>query len=90
MKTKNETTIGKGIVTEHEYDKVIKKCKLLMLQRNKKYGDSYRVLRVDSIIDLIHAKIIRLSSLTNKQDMLLELEDILNYAAFAQMRLYER
>jgi len=63
-------------------------CFELMKSRNEKYWDSWKNLRVDSMIDLMSAKLERCKaqSLDNKA-MEIELEDIVNYWIFALMKI---
>jgi len=64
------------------------RCFELMKGRNDKYGDSYKKLRLNSIVDLMYMKLDRCvkQSLDNKA-IEVELEDIVNYGIFGLMKI---
>jgi len=75
------------MVLREDFDEVIEECRDLMLERNKKYGDSVNLLRYTTIIDLMAAKLYRLQRLDiNDSKTLDELQDVINYAAFALLK----
>jgi hypothetical protein len=64
------------------------KCYELMKSRNSKYGNSYKMLRLNSIIDLMLMKLDR----CQKQELddhaiEVELEDCINYGIFGLMKI---
>lgn len=60
-----------------------KKCLDLMISRNEKYGNSYKKLRLNSIIDLMAMKLDRcVKQDLDEKAIEVELEDISNYATF--------
>lgn len=63
-------------------------CFTLMKGRNEKYGDSWKKLRKESIIDLIAMKLDRCQKqeLDNKA-LEVEIEDIINYGIFLLINL---
>lgn len=63
-------------------------CYQLMQQRSAKYGNSFKQLRLSSIIDLMAMKLDRCQNqdLDNKATEI-ELEDICNYAIFGLMKI---
>ena len=68
---------------------VINKCKKLVISRNKQYGDSVDVMRIQSIVDLCLMKLTRIqqlgSSHAKTED---ELKDSINYLVFALEKFY--
>jgi hypothetical protein len=62
------------------------RCLELMVGRNKKYGDSWKKLRLNSVVDLINMKIDRCVKQDLDEDAIkIELEDIANYCIFGLM-----
>jgi len=65
-----------------------KKAFDLMMSRNKKYGDSWKVLSIQSIANLCEMKMNRIAKLgeidAKTED---EFFDIINYACFALIKL---
>ncbi|MDD3738597.1 MAG: DUF1599 domain-containing protein [Lentimicrobiaceae bacterium] len=78
------------------YDKKIKKAIELLSDKNHDYDDAWRAMRISSIIDFIHVKLLRIQSIEdNKGETSVSegiesnLEDIINYAIFAIIRISE-
>ena len=72
------------------FDNVIDELKLLYAKKNHDYGDSWKLLRQTSIVDLILMKIFRLINIENNKGKLIAsenidtiYEDIINYSIFA-------
>ena len=59
-----------------------------MKSRNDKYGDSWKRLRIDSIVDLVAMKLHRcVSQQLDKQALEVEAEDVINYMIFLLIKL---
>ena len=78
------------------FDNVINELKLLYKRKNHDYGESWRLLRTTSIVDLILMKIFRLINIeTNKGKLIASesidtiYEDIINYSIFAIILLQD-
>ena len=72
------------------FDDVINDLKILYSKKNHDYGDSWKLLRQTSIVDLILMKIFRLINIENNKGKLIAsenidtiYEDIINYSIFA-------
>lgn len=64
------------------------KCISLMEERNSKYGDSYKQLRLNSIIDLMIMKLDRcVKQNLDEKAIEIELEDVANYSIFGLMKI---
>ncbi len=81
-----------GIEVKHELDGV----RELMIRKNHDYGEAWRSMRVSSLVDLILMKLLRIKSIEDNRGATLVSEgidanwaDIVNYAAFAMIRLDE-
>lgn len=81
---------------EQLYDTHLSETRDLMIRKNHDYGEAWREMRVSSITDLILMKIIRTKSIEDNDGQTLISEglqanymDMLNYAAFALIRLLE-
>ncbi len=68
----------------------------LMIRKNHDYGEAWRSMRVSSLVDLILMKLLRIKSIEDNQGRTLVSEgidanwaDIINYAAFAMVRMDE-
>lgn len=72
-------------ITE-SFDVLASQCRQLLVQRNRKYGDSYKLLRFDSIVDLMLMKLVRIRKLGRDSKVNDELKDILNYCFFAWLK----
>ena len=76
------------------YDKMIKKTRDLMMNKNHDYGEAWREMRVSSLTDLILQKLLRVKQIEDNQGNTLVSEgidanytDIINYAIFALIHL---
>ena len=72
------------------YDDKIGKAKILMQNKNHDYGEAWREMSMESFVDLILAKILRIKQIIKNEGKTLMSEgidanfyDILNYAVFA-------
>jgi hypothetical protein len=98
IKTWCEKKITEKKLIEEENDDMLKakkeydKCFDLMKSRNKKYGDSWKVLTIQSIANLCEMKLHRIANMNN-QDLDPKIEDELrdtaNYMIFALIKFYE-
>lgn len=74
-----------------EFKEIMNDCYKLMISRNKKYGDSYKKLRLDSIIDLMAMKLDRCQKQKlDSKAIKAELEDIVNYGVFGLKELKDK
>ncbi len=78
------------------YDKHLKRAARLMLDKNHDYGEAWRLMRVESMVDLILMKLRRIKQIEDNQGKTLVSEgvegnymDIINYAIFCLIRLDE-
>ena len=76
------------------YDKMIKKTRELMMNKNHDYGEAWREMRVSSLTDLILQKLLRVKQIEDNKGNTLVSEgidanytDIINYAIFALIHL---
>ena len=76
------------------YDKMIKKTRDLMMNKNHDYGEAWREMRVSSLTDLILQKLLRVKQIEDNKGSTLVSEgidanytDIINYAIFALIHL---
>ena len=76
------------------YDKMIKKTRELMMNKNHDYGEAWREMRVSSLTDLILQKLLRVKQIEDNNGNTLVSEgidanytDIINYAIFALIHL---
>lgn len=76
------------------YKKELAETKTLMLQKNHDYGEAWRDMRVESLTDLILQKLHRIKQIEDNKGKTLVSEgidagyrDIINYAAFALIKL---
>ena len=86
--------------TVEAYDVVVNTARDLMVKKNHDYGDSWRLMRLPSITDQIYVKVMRIRELealqAKGQDPKVsegiesEYRDILNYAAFASIKIEEQ
>lgn len=74
-----------------QFKVILNSCYKLMLERNKSYGVSWKVLTVKSIANLIEMKMNRISQL-NEGNIKIEDEfrDVINYACFALLKLKKK
>ncbi len=71
------------------YDKVISEAKELMIRKNHDYGEAWREMSKEGIVDMILAKIIRIKTILTHEGKTIASEgvegnyfDIINYAIF--------
>lgn len=71
------------------YDKVLQEAKELMLRKNHDYGEAWREMSKEGILDMILAKIIRIKTILDNDGRTIASEgvegnyfDIINYAIF--------
>ena len=71
------------------YDEILHESKELMMRKNHDYGEAWREMSKEGIIDMILAKIIRIKTILNNGGMTIASEgvegnyfDIINYAIF--------
>ena len=76
------------------YDKMIKKTRQLMMNKNHDYGEAWREMRVSSLTDLILQKLLRVKQIEDNKGNTLVREgidanytDIINYAIFALIHM---
>jgi len=66
----------------------MKNCLNLMESRNEKYGDSWKQLRLNSIVDLMIMKLDRCQKQNlDEKAMEVELEDVVNYGIFGLVKI---
>ncbi|HEY0298256.1 MAG TPA: DUF1599 domain-containing protein [Arachidicoccus sp.] len=82
---------------ERLYDEQISFAKATMLSKNHDYGEAWREMSMESFVDLILVKLLRMKSIIQNEEKLLVSEgldanyvDILNYAAFALILIEEK
>jgi hypothetical protein len=79
---------------EMYFDKKVNETKELMFAKNHDYGEAWRDMRISSLTDLILMKILRVKQIEDNLGHTLASEgvranyqDMLNYAAFALIKL---
>jgi len=79
--------------TNQQYDIVIEKCKDIFIKKAKDYGTAWRVLRTISVIDQIFIKALRIRTIQDKKQQLVddniadEFKGIINYAVIGLIQL---
>lgn len=79
--------------TQHEYDRVIARCRQLFLAKTHDYGTAWRIMRLPSVTDQIYIKAQRIRSIQEKGTQLVadgveeEFVAIINYCIIALMQL---
>lgn len=75
---------------KEKFKKILDECYELFIERYEKYGDSWKVLSVQSTANLCEMKMNRIARLGHKvpktED---EFKDNINYSVFALMKLNE-
>lgn len=78
------------------YDTQLARTQELMLQKNHDYGEVWRDMRISSMTDLILMKLLRIKQIEDNDGQTLisegldaNYQDIINYAAFALIKLGE-
>lgn len=79
------------------YKAQLAETKTLMLNKNHDYGEAWRDMRIESLTDLILQKLHRIKQIENNEGRTIASEgidagyrDIINYAAFALIKLKEK
>lgn len=78
--------------TTQEYNRVIKVCRSLFINKTRDYGTAWRILRLASITDQIYIKAQRIRSIQDKgkqkveEDISSEFIGIVNYCVIAMMQ----
>lgn len=82
---------------KEQYDAIIERSFSLATQKNTDYGDSWRLMRLNSITDQIMVKIHRIRQIEENgghsevsEGIRDEYMDIINYAIFALIKLNEK
>lgn len=78
-----------------QYAKIVKESVDIMLAKNADYGDAWKDFHTNTIIDIIRAKIARISNVVNHktkvetltEKQISDLFDIINYCVFAIIQL---
>ncbi len=93
--TSNETHMDEQL-TCNLYDKYAYEAKRLMMDKNHDYGEAWRNMRISSIDDIILMKLLRVKQIENnlgKTEVSEGIDasyfDIINYAAFALILMWE-
>jgi len=79
--------------TTQEYNRIVKLCRTLFMNKTKDYGTAWRILRLPSITDQIYIKAQRIRSIQEKgsqkvdEDISSEFIGIINYCVIAMMQL---
>ena len=94
---KNETEIelsGERVATL--YDKYIKACKDLMMEKNHDYGEVWRNMQVSTFTDMLLMRIHRMRQILENDGKTImsegidsNLMDMVNYSVFALIRMKE-
>lgn len=78
------------------YDYFANEAKALMMRKNHDYGEAWREMRISSITDLIYQKVLRTKQIEDNSGQTTVSEgidanyfDMLNYAVFSLIRIYE-
>jgi hypothetical protein len=72
------------------YNKVISECMKLVIDRNKKYGDSVDVIDIHTLVGLVIMKLTRIYRLGDNAKTKDELMDSINYLVFALEKYNKR
>src|SRR5688500_3650136 len=79
--------------TEQQYEKAIRSCKDIFINKTRDYGTSWRVLRPISVVDQIFIKAQRIRTIQEKReqkvgdDIASEFKGIVNYAIIGLIQL---
>ncbi|MDD4847476.1 MAG: DUF1599 domain-containing protein [Bacteroidales bacterium] len=78
------------------YDRYLAETKALMMKKNHDYGEAWRQMRISSLDDIILMKIMRVKQIEDNDGKVLISEgldanymDMINYAVFALIKLFE-
>jgi len=95
---KDQATVDELSVTEASdlYDSSVAAVKAVMISKNHDYGEAWREMSQQSLVDLILVKLLRMKQILENDGKTLISEgldanytDILNYAAFALIKIEE-
>ncbi len=76
------------MIEEKQIREEFEKCLSLMLERNEKYGDSWKVLTIPSLANLIEMKMHRIANLPSGASKTNdEFQDTVNYALMGLLKL---
>jgi hypothetical protein len=79
--------------TNQQYDNVIESCKEIFIKKATDYGTAWRVLRLISVVDQIFIKALRIRTIQDKKQQLVEdnitdeFKGILNYSVIGLIQL---
>jgi hypothetical protein len=92
----DDEELSTGIVKQH-YDKYIGQARSLMLAKNHDYGEAWRQMSQESLVDLILMKLQRMRQILSNKGVTLISEgldanyyDMINYAVFALILMDEK
>jgi hypothetical protein len=77
-------------MNSERYNKVIQECMKLVIDRNKKYGDSVDVIDIHTLVGLVIMKLTRIYRLGDNAKTKDELMDSINYLVFALEKYNKR
>lgn len=82
------------VAKESEVRKILMSCIELMEERQAVYGDSWRGVRISSLLDYVVMKFLRVNKMIddpikNKQKIISDLKDAINYATMSIQKLEE-
>lgn len=79
------------------YDKIVDETSKLFLKKNHDYNESWKIMRIRSVIDIILMKLMRLKTIEDKGGITLisegiksNYQDIINYAIIAYIKINEK
>lgn len=79
------------IISRETYLEAVNPSLMLALERNKRYGSSIDIARDDTLIDLCLMKLMRTRELpVNDTKRLDEIQDVINYLIFIEMRRLQK
>jgi hypothetical protein len=94
LKTKDTDLMPEDVSFLHR--RVVDEITLLFLRKNHDYDESWRMMRFDSVIDIMLMKVMRLKNIENRGGEIVASEgveanyqDIVNYAVIASIKLNE-
>lgn len=79
--------------TNQQYDNVIESCKEIFIKKATDYGTAWRVLRIISVVDQIFIKALRIRTIQEKKQQLVEdnitdeFKGIINYSVIGLIQL---
>ncbi len=93
----SDTADMDATTAENLYESFLRQAKDLMIRKNHDYGEAWRMMRIQSITDLILMKIYRIKQIEDNGGKTTVSEgissgyfDIINYAVFALIKLTEK